>query len=208
MSERADGYRGVWYMNQPQDDAYRYKYSGGFATYPQQIIPHAIYAPAANKTFFVYGGRPAEHNRVCDMASYYDHAIGLVPRPTTVLARQTNDAHYNPTLALDGDGYVYVFCNSHGRGFELSPDDPTYGQAFIYRSRAPHSIDAFECVYTDNFSYSQPWFMGRPGLLWLHTRYDAFQPSDSLLYFAGRDGEVWALPETMSGDWAQPERVG
>ena len=32
---KADGYRGIWYFNQPSDDQYKYKYSGGFATYPQ-----------------------------------------------------------------------------------------------------------------------------------------------------------------------------
>src|SRR5438445_2511040 len=32
----ADGYRGIWYYNQPSNDEYKYKYSGGFATYPQQ----------------------------------------------------------------------------------------------------------------------------------------------------------------------------
>ena len=51
-----DGYRGIWYANQKSNDEYVYKYSGGMATYPQQHAPIAIYAPAANKTFFVYGG--------------------------------------------------------------------------------------------------------------------------------------------------------
>lgn len=29
-----DGYRGIWYANQPSGDEYKFKYSGGFATYP------------------------------------------------------------------------------------------------------------------------------------------------------------------------------
>src|SRR5262245_54095693 len=53
---KGDGYRGIWYFNQPSNDQYRYKYSGGFATYPQQHLPIAIYAKEAGKTFFVYGG--------------------------------------------------------------------------------------------------------------------------------------------------------
>ena len=48
-----DGYRGIWYSNQSTGDEYRYKYSGGFATYPQQHVPIAIYSAAANKTFFL-----------------------------------------------------------------------------------------------------------------------------------------------------------
>src|SRR5258707_4273836 len=51
-----DGYRGIWYMNQPVKDEYRYKYSGGFATYPQQHVPIAIYVASQRKTFFVFGG--------------------------------------------------------------------------------------------------------------------------------------------------------
>ena len=51
-----DGYRGIWYINQPSRDEYKYKYSGGFATYPQQHLPIAIHSEEANKTFFVYGG--------------------------------------------------------------------------------------------------------------------------------------------------------
>src|SRR4051794_29189093 len=38
----ADGYRGIWYFNQPSGD--EYKYSGGFATYPQQHVPIAWYS--------------------------------------------------------------------------------------------------------------------------------------------------------------------
>ena len=53
----ADGYRGIWYSNQPTGDEYVYKYSGGFATYPQQHAPIAIYSARAGKTFFCYGGR-------------------------------------------------------------------------------------------------------------------------------------------------------
>ena len=29
-----DGYRGIWYFNQPTKDEYKFKYSGGMATYP------------------------------------------------------------------------------------------------------------------------------------------------------------------------------
>ena len=54
-----DGYRGIWYFNQPTSDEYRYKYSGGFATYPQQHAPIAIYCAEVEKTFFVYGGTTA-----------------------------------------------------------------------------------------------------------------------------------------------------
>ena len=54
-----DGYRGIWYCNEATKDEYKFKYSGGMATYPQQHVPIAIYSPQANKTFFCYGGTTA-----------------------------------------------------------------------------------------------------------------------------------------------------
>ena len=58
-----DGYRGIWYYNQATKDEYKYKYSGGMATYPQQHAPIAIYSPQANKTFFCYGGTIAREGK-------------------------------------------------------------------------------------------------------------------------------------------------
>ncbi len=63
------GYRGIWYQIAANGKP---KYSGGFATYPQQIRPFAIYRKEVNKTFFVYGGRPADKHAL-HMVSYYDH---------------------------------------------------------------------------------------------------------------------------------------
>ena len=33
LNQKTDGYRGIWYMNQPSHDEYVFKYSGGLATY-------------------------------------------------------------------------------------------------------------------------------------------------------------------------------
>ena len=32
INQKADGYRGIWYMNQPVDNEYAFKYSGGFVS--------------------------------------------------------------------------------------------------------------------------------------------------------------------------------
>src|SRR5829696_3695137 len=109
--EQDTGYRGIWYQIAGKDGI---KYSGGMATYPQQIRPMAIYASAVNKTFFVYGGRSAEKNELLHMVSYFDHATGTVPRPRILLDKHTSDAHDNPALAIDGDGYLWIFSNTHG----------------------------------------------------------------------------------------------
>ncbi|MBX6314060.1 MAG: BNR-4 repeat-containing protein [Isosphaeraceae bacterium] len=180
-----DGYRGIWYANQPTGDQYRYKYSGGFATYPQQHIPIAIYSKEARKTFFCYGGRPRDENRLLIMVSYYDHATGTVPRPAILLDKRTDDAHDNPTLSLDDEGYLWVFANAHG----------TSRPAYIHRSTRPHSIDEFERIATTNFSYAQPWHLPGRGFLVLHTRYS---PGRNLFWMTSADGRTWAEPRPLA----------
>ncbi len=55
LNLKADGFRGIWYMNQPSNDEYVYKYSGGLGTYCAKHKPFAIYAARVNKTFFCFG---------------------------------------------------------------------------------------------------------------------------------------------------------
>jgi hypothetical protein len=52
------------------EDEYVYKYSGGFATCPQQHVPIAIYSKEANKTFFVYGGTVQGKSAFCFCTRY------------------------------------------------------------------------------------------------------------------------------------------
>ena len=182
----ADGYRGIWYANEASKDEYKFKYSGGMATYPQQHIPIAYYSPEAKKTFFVYGGTPPDANRLLHMVSYYDHVTGTVPRPRILLDKKTQDAHDNPTLMLDDRGYLWVFSNAHGTG----------RPAFIHRSRRPYSIDAFERIATTNFSYSQPWFLPGQGFCFLHTRYTSGRRF--LFVWPSADGVTWETPQPLA----------
>jgi hypothetical protein len=181
-----DGFRGIWYANQPSGDEYKFKYSGGMGTYPQQHTPIAIYSQAADKTFFCYGGRPAERNRLLHMISYYDHATGLVARPRILLDKQTDDAHDNPTMQIDDQGHVWIFSNSHGTG------RPSY----IHRSRQPYAIDSFELVRTTNFSYGQPWHVSGQGFVFLHTLYD--KGRRFLHVSRSGDGRTWEAPQLLA----------
>jgi len=183
---RDDGYRGIWYYNQPSGDQYVYKYSGGFATYPQQQLPIAYYSKEANKTFFCYGGTVKGKRELLHMVSYYDHATGKVPRPTILLNKQTDDAHDNPVLMLDEAGYVWIFSNSHGTG------RPSY----IHRSKKPYSVDEFERILTTNFSYGQPWRLPGKGFFFLHTRY--VDKGRSLFWMTSSDGVEWSEPHLLA----------
>lgn len=195
-----DGYRGIWYSNQPTGDEYRYKYSGGFATYPQQHVPIAIHSAAANKTFFCYGGATGKANELGCLVSYFDHATGKVPRPRVVTIKRTGDAHENPTLAIDGSGHMWIFCNSHGPA----------NNSYIFRSVSPYSIDEFEQVLRTNFSYSQPWYVPDRGFLFLHTRY--IEGRRILHWMTSGDGRIWSdakqLAAVESGHYQISNRCG
>jgi hypothetical protein len=201
---RADGYRGCWYAVGKTGDEYKFKYSGGLATYPQQHAPVAVYCPAVNRTFFVYGGKHPSANSILHMVSYYDHATGTVPRPVILLDKKTDDAHDNPTLAVGKDGHLLVFSNAHG----------TARPAFVHRSTRPYSIDAFEKVWETNFSYGCPWVLPGGRFLLLHTKYD--QGRRGLHVAASGDGRTWSDPvpfaKIEAGDyqisWPHREKVG
>ena len=193
-----DGYRGIWYYNQPTKDEYKFKYSGGFATYPYQHNPIAIYCKEVDKTFFVYGGTTAHSGKdkqeLLHMVSYYDHKTGEVPRPRILLNKQTSDAHDNPTLQIDDRGYLWIFSSSHG----------TSRPSYLHRSTKPYSIDEFQLVETTNFSYTQPWYVPGEGFLFLHTRYGGGKAIGNsatrcLFWMTSQDGFKWAPPQMLAG---------
>ena len=193
-----DGYHGIWYYNQPTKDEYKFKYSGGFATYPQQHEPIAIYCKEVDKTFFVYGGTTArtatDKQELLHMVSYYDHKTGQVPRPRILLNKHTDDAHDNPTLQVDDNGHLWVFSSSHGTG------RPSY----LHRSTKPWSIDEFERILVTNFSYTQPWHVPGKGFLFLHTRYGGgkslgLNAARCLFWMTSRDGRKWNEPQMLAG---------
>ncbi len=181
------GYRGIWYYNQPVDTEYKYKYSGGMATYCANHIPHAIYAPAADKTFFVYGGTDPKRKTLWETVSYYDHKTGTLGVPTVLMDKKTSDAHDNPVLSIDGDGHLLVFASSHGTG------RPSY----IFKSKKPYDIEAWDEVKKTNFSYPQPWYIEGKGFLFLETLYK--QGRRFLFSQTSADGIHWPSPEMYAG---------
>ena len=182
-----DGYRGIWYQKSS------YKYSGGLGTYPQQIRPFAVHAPKARKTFFVYGGRSRRTNSLLVMVSYYDHATGEVPRPRILAARHTDDAHDNPSICIDDDGYVYVVSNTHGN--EVRPST-------IWRSAKPYDIDEFVKVYQEPkgkaFSYGQPWNVPGEGILFVHNRYDLGKGRAVAFSTHPKGTDTWTEPQVLA----------
>ena len=185
LNTKADGYRGIWYSNQRQNDEYVYKYSGGLGTYCGKHYPFAIYAKAVNKTFFCYGGTDKARRTLLHMVSCYDHATGTVPRPTILLDKKTTDAHDNPVISMDDKGYIWIFSSSHGTG------RPSY----ICVSKKPYDVSEFDWVLTTNFSYTQPWHIPGQGFLFLHTLYGGGR---RLHQMSSPDGRTWTKPQLLA----------
>ncbi len=193
LNQKADGYRGIWYMNEPVNNEYKYKYSGGLGTYCDYHSPFAVYCPDVNKTFFCYGGAPAGDSRqLLHIVSYFDHNTGTVPRPTLLLNKHTNDAHDNPVMAVDKEGYVWIFSTAHG----LSRP------AYIHRSKKPYEIDEFERVPAvhregdhetpvDNFSYFQIFYDRDAGFRAIFTRYH-YPVDRTACFMSSADGVHWS----------------
>jgi hypothetical protein len=207
------GYRGIWYMNQPLKSEYRFKYSGGMATFCAKHQPFAVYCDKVQKTFFCYGGTSEDSYLKHDltttgdkgasgvllhMVSYYDHATGKVPRPTIVLDKQTKDAHDNPVIAVDDKGYIWIFSTSHG----------TARPSYIHRSTEPYSIDKFERVPATkiengrevpmtNFSYMQSWFIPGQGFAAFFTRYN-YPAARTACFMSSPDGVHWSAWQRLA----------
>ena len=194
LQEKANGFRGIWYMNQPSNDEYVYKYSGGMATYTAKHRPIAIYSQKANKTFFCFGGTDETNSTLFHNVSYFDHTTGKVANPTVILDKHTTDAHDNPVISIDDKGYIWIFSTSHG----------TARPSYIHKSCDPYNIEKFEKVNAtemvdgkekpfDNFSYFQVWYVKQHGFMALFTKYN--ERGQRVIGFnTSHDGVKW-------GEW-------
>lgn len=191
IQQKANGFKGIWYMNQPSNDVYVYKYSGGMATYPANHRPFAIYADKVKKTFFCFGGTDDQNSTLLHNVSYYNHKTGKLANPTTLLDKKTNDAHDNPVISIDDKGYIWIFSTSHG----------TARPSYISKSLKPYNIDKFEIIKATeqingktvpftNFSYFQVYYMKGKGFIALFTKYNA-QGHRVIGYNTSRDGKSW-----------------
>lgn len=185
---RIDGYRGIWF-DLGQRSEFGSKYSGGLGTYTAKHHPLAIYVPAVQKTFFVYGGTTEKDKRhLLAMASYYDHRTKNVPKPVVVHDKEgVDDPHDNPSIQIDQNGHLWVFVSGRGRK----------RPGHIYRSRKPYDIESFEHVASSEFTYPQPWWIDGSEFLFLFTKYT----NGRELYWStsNSDGKSWNEDRKLAG---------
>lgn len=193
LNTKDTGYRGIWYMNQPSGDEYVYKYSGGLGTYCAKHNPFAVYCDQVKKTFFCYGGATPDNNQhLLHEVSYYDHRTGMVPRPTILLDKKTDDAHDNPVISIDDKGIIWIFSTSHG----------TSRPSYIHKSKKPYDVNEFELVRATkmegskevpitNFSYMQAWRVTDKGFVCFFTRYN-YPATRTSCFMTSNDGVKWS----------------
>lgn len=161
-NSKINGYRGIWFELM-QKSTYGDKYSGGLGTYTACHKPIAIYSEEVNRTFFVYGGTTQENERhlLC-MIGCFDHNTDSLQKPTVVFDKGVvNDPHDNPSLAIDNDGFIWVFVS--GRALERP--------GFICRSEAPYNIEKFVELKKTEFTYPQPCIFEDNSITLLYTKY-------------------------------------
>ncbi len=184
---KIDGYKGIWFTL-GQFSEYGDKYSGGLGTYTAKHVPLSIYAPKVNKTFFVYGGTTGATERylLCMIGSY-DHATKMVSKPVVVYDKKgVDDPHDNPSLAMDDEGYLWVFVSGRGK---TRP-------GFKYKSLKPYSTDGFEQIREEEMTYPQPKYISGKGFLHLFTKYTGVRE----LYFeTSADGKTWSEDQKLAG---------
>ena len=192
LNLKDNGYRGIWYFNEPTHDEYVYKYSGGLGTFCAKHLPFAIYSDKVKKTFFCWGGTSGEsYTKLFHMVSYYDHEKHLVPKPTVLLDKKVGDAHDNPVISMDEKGYIWIFSTSHGIA----------RSSYLHRSKKPYNIEEFELIRPvkleksqetpiDNFSYMQVFHLPNEKFIYFFTLYK--NPSDRTNFFSkSKDGVKW-----------------
>ncbi|HOZ49490.1 MAG TPA: BNR-4 repeat-containing protein [Candidatus Hydrogenedentes bacterium] len=202
-------FRGVWYgcgteNTLPGRDLV---YAGGKATYCAWHRPMAVYAPAVNKTFFVFGdaeNRPA--------ISYFDHQTSTFAPPLALGTNPDGNAHRNPTLCIDEDGFLYVFYGYAG-GKQPIP---------VLRSIAPFDITRWErrADLTDGSgSYPNPWQLRSREILVTHrvpagwafrrTREGGatWEPTVSLVEFGSYEGTSTAYGFSMAETGPYPRKL-
>lgn len=183
-----DGYRGIWFSIGQETPPYGPKYSGGLATYTDHHRPMAVYAAAVGKTFFTYGAVDEAGGDLLIAVGTFDHATGLVSRPTRALRwRNYRDPHCNAAIQLAGDGRLWLFVSGRGRsraGYKL-------------RSAEPYSAARFELASIEELTYPQPWYQPGLGFFHLFTKYTAGRE----LYFetSSPDGATWSDEVKLAG---------
>jgi hypothetical protein len=176
---------GVWHRSGAKtrlSPAGKTVYGGGHATYCSWTRPMAIYAPQVDKTFFAFGNAD---NR--PTISAYDHRRKTLEPAATVGANKDMDAHRNPHLLIDAEGFLYLFYGSHC--------SPTY----LARSQRPFDLHAWDSLgaVAENSSYPQPWQLRQGEIALFYRNGGTHNAGESCVRSRDR-GRTWSSPQLIA----------
>ena len=149
-----------------------------------------------------YRAGPAERPRTWTTARWTGEAWEI--RPVT-----RSDNNYDTgTISIGDDGMWVVVGPTAPGPQKFNPG----GEMVLWRSKdRGASWETVRQMTQDsprNHTYARAVVNAHPDFHALWADGDARKPSASTLYFCNRDGDVFALPETMDGEQATPRRVG
>ncbi|NUQ63715.1 MAG: DUF2341 domain-containing protein [Pirellulales bacterium] len=156
-------------------------YGGAHATYCSWTRPMAVYAPSQEKTFFVFGN--AEN---APTISCYDHRSQSLAPAVEVGRNPDMDAHKNPHLLIDSEGYLYIFFRAHCT--------PTH----LVKSARPFDITDWRPmgVVVENSSYPQPWQLKAGQITVLYRGGGTHDATESFVV-SGDGGQTWSQPQAI-----------
>jgi hypothetical protein len=138
----------------------------------------AVYVPRQQKTFFVFGN--AENSPTI---SAYDHRSRSFS-PAVVVGRNPDmDAHKNPHLLIDEEGWLYVFYRAHCT--------PTW----LAKSVRPYEISKWISMgeVARDSSYPQPWQLRRGEITVLFRQGGTHNAGEALVRSCD-GGRTWSSP--------------
>jgi len=104
------------------------------------------YEGSHDRTYIVYGGENSH-----PMITYYDHDTDTFATPIRISTHgKTDDCHSHPALAIDDDGYLYVFWGAH------------VSTLYMVKSLNPEDITSWDTEKTlsGSITYPQVFFIG------------------------------------------------
>ncbi len=115
LNTKDTGYRGVWYMNQPLRSEYRFKYSGGMATFCAKHTPFAVYCDKVRKTFFCYGGTSEDSHLKHDLTNTSNNQGTTWKKVKQVTSGSLLNHNYARRPVNAHDHFYAFWADGHGR---------------------------------------------------------------------------------------------
>jgi len=162
-------------------------------TYQHSSVPPAIYDSATQRTYIVWQGTKDWLPHII----YYDHTTSLWA--TEVAVASTNpdagDGHGAPAMAIDVDGYIYVFYGSHSSAQKA------------VRSTLPNSISSWTALPDPDAGATYPNLVTYNGFLYFFYRSGGAFGGPQVWRKSSDRGATWTaeadmiLPDGLNGQY-------